>query len=114
MFILYVLAHMIDGVPGLPRTAWRLLDAGELRFMDECVLSSPLVFSFYDALPIIVAAESIIQNSLDVLVVFVLLTTPRVEIYGSRVFRLQNDEGVVLVTAQNSSWFKEIIILRLV
>ena len=56
--------------------------------MDECVLSSPLIFSFYDALPIIVADESIIQNSLDVIVVYILLTTPRVEIYGSRVFRL--------------------------
>ena len=48
------------------------------------------------------AGESIIENSLDVVVVF-LRVTPRVKIHCVRVLRVQNDEGAVFVSAQNNS-----------
>ena len=65
-----------------------------------------------DAFVFGVGIKSFIQNSLDVGVVFIPIhITPGVEIDGIRVFRVHDDEGAVLVTAQNSS--KQTIIVKI-
>ena len=48
------------------------------------------------------AGDSIIENTLDVGVVYP-RHTPRVEIQSVRMLRVQNDEGAVYVSAQNNS-----------
>jgi hypothetical protein len=50
----------------------------------------------------VVASESMIQNHLDIVVVFP-HRTPRVEIRGVRMLHGKNDESAVLVSAQNNS-----------
>ena len=113
LLILYKLPHVIDEVPCLHLTAWRLLDAGEDNFLGEYNLASHCsFFSFQDAFALGVGIKSFIQNKLDVGVVFIPIhITPGVKIDGIRLFRVHDDEGDVLVTAQNSS--KETIILKI-
>ena len=72
---------MIDEVPFLHLTAWRLLDAGEHNFLVEYKLASHPFFSFHDAFVLGVGIKSFIQNSLDVGLVFIPIDiTPGVEI----------------------------------
>ena len=67
----------MDGVVGFPRTALRLLQAGELHFVGEYMLASPAYWMSEEAILEAEAGESIVQNNLDVGVVFP-LRTPRV------------------------------------
>ena len=79
--------------------------------MTEYQLASPAYFPFDWAFLEGEAGESIIQNTLDVGVVFPRLT-PRVEIHGVRLLRVQDDEGAVFVSAC-AKQFKQAIILKL-
>ena len=88
------------------------LTQGNLTLWLNTNLPRTFFFSFHDAFISGVGIKSFIQNSLDVGVVFIPIDiTPGVEIDVIRVFRVHDDEGAVLITAQNSS--KEIIILKI-
>jgi hypothetical protein len=81
LLMLYELPHVMDGVVGLPLTVTRLLDAGELRYVGEYVHALLTFFLLEHASHEVVAGESMIQNRLDIAVVFP-RRTPRVEIRG--------------------------------
>ena len=88
-----------------PRTVRRLLDASELHCVAEHVFAilEPLPPFHEKASPCGVALESLIHNTADVAVVFLLLLTPRVEICGIRIHRGKGDERAIFVSAQNNS-----------
>src|SRR5664279_767260 len=92
----------MDGIVGLPRTVCRLLDAGELRLVGDYHLASPDCLFSEGTMCVCEAGENIFQNSLDVGVVFP-RRTPRVEIHGVRMLRVENNEGAVFVSTQNNS-----------
>jgi hypothetical protein len=95
----------MEGVEGLPWTAWRLLDAGELHCVAEHVFAIPLLHPPFHEIASLcgVALESLIHNIVDCAVVFLLLLTPRVEICGRGMLRAKGDERAVFVSAQNNS-----------
>ena len=64
----------MEGVVGIILTARRLLDAGELCYVCEHVLVVPTIFPLEGASRFGVAGENIIQNFLDICVVFLRLT----------------------------------------
>ena len=78
--------HVMEGVVGILLTARQLLDAGERRYMGEHVLVVPINWPPKGASRCGVAGESIINNFLDICVVY-LGVTVRVEKRGRGIFR---------------------------
>src|SRR3989337_771319 len=92
--------HVMEGVVGILLTASRLLDAGERRYVGEHVLAVPTHWPLEGASRFGVAGESIIEDFLYICVVFLRLTL-RVKIRGHGMFRAEEDECAMCVTAQN-------------
>src|SRR5664279_3037 len=94
--------HVMDDIVCIHRTVWRLLDAAEVRFVAERYLARLVFFLCDNTSPEVEAAESIIQNILDLGVVFLVHVTRRVQIQSVRYLWVQNNEDGV-VAAQNNS-----------
>src|SRR4051812_19141357 len=74
---LYNRPHVMDGVVRIPHTASRMLDARELRYVVEHAhsrLMLPILVLHDLTFGFCVPGESIIQNSHDILVIFLLHT----------------------------------------
>jgi hypothetical protein len=84
-------------------TALGLLDAGKRCCIDERVYAVlERLFSLDEASHMGVLGKSIIQNCLDIRVVF-LCCTARFQIHALRMFHRDVDEHAVFVSAQNNS-----------
>lgn len=102
LLVPHVRPHVMEGIVGLLDTARRLQDAGEVRIVDEH-LHALNGLRLHDLASLCgVAGESIIQNSLDIAVVF-LYRPPRVEVGGFRILRRDTDECAGIISAQNNS-----------
>ena len=92
----------MEGVVGILLTARRLLDAGELCYVSEHVCAVPNNFLLEGASEFLVAREDLIENFLDICVVFVLLTV-WVQIRVIAIFWAQSDEyALCFITAHNT------------
>ena len=91
LLVPYVRPHVLEGIVGLLRTVRRLLDAREVRLVPEHLHALNDLLPHDRASLCGVAGESIIQNFLDIPVVF-LLRPPRVEVGGFRILRRDTDE----------------------
>ena len=78
--------HVMDGVVGTLLTTRRLLDAGERRYVGEHVLAIHKNWPPEGASRFGIARENIINNFLDICVVFIRLTV-RIEIRGHGMVR---------------------------
>ena len=92
----------MEGVVGILLTARGLLDAGKLCYVSEHVHAVPNYFLLEGASGFVVAREDLIENFLDIRVVFVRLTV-RVQIRGIGIFWAQSDEyALCFITAHNT------------
>src|SRR3954466_1391148 len=93
----------MEGVVGILLTARRRLDAGELCYVSEHVRAVPNYFLREGASRFVVARENLIENFLDICVVFVRLMV-RVKIRGRGKFRAQSNEyALCFLTAHNKN-----------
>src|SRR3954462_5480563 len=91
----------MEGIVGILLTARRLLDAGELCYVIEHVRAVPNNFLLEGASGFVVAREDLIENFLDICVVFVRLMV-RVQISGIGIFWAQSDEyALCFIIAHN-------------
>jgi hypothetical protein len=90
------------GIVGLLTTILVLLGAGELGYMAERVNAVLDSWSLDDASLMGVRVKSIIQNCLDILVIF-LCRSLRVQIRGMQMFQREVDEYAVFIFAQYNS-----------
>ena len=88
LLVPYERPHVMEGVVGILLTARRLLDAGELFYASEHVRAVPNYFLLEGASGFVVAREDLIENFIDIRVVFVRLTV-RVQIRGIGIFGLR-------------------------
>ena len=95
----------MHGVVGIHRTmtVCRLLEAAEVSFVAEAYLARLVFFYSYVASPHVVAGESIIQNILDLVVLFRVRVTGRVQIQSVGDLRVQHDEDVAFAAQNNSN-----------
>ena len=86
MLVPYERPHVMEGVVGILLIARRLLDAVELCYVSEHMQTVPNYFLLEGASGFVLAREDLIENFLDIRVVFLRLTV-RVEIHGIGIFR---------------------------
>ena len=102
LLVPYECPHVMEGVVGILLTPRQLLDTGELCYVSEHVRAVPNYFLLEGASGIVVAREDLIENFLDIRVVFVRLTV-RVQIRGIGIFWAQSDEYTLyFITADNT------------